>query len=137
MPAYGFDDNKNLIGVYSTNEATNINEFEIDTDGNGSMRIKLPKKIDISIYRDRVEVPANGSITTYMFNKLNSYYKNAAGVKTFVSAHTNTPDMRKITATTNIVYDSDDDPKIAIKVFNDSDVTTDVILDVLVIGEKV
>lgn len=137
MPAYGFDANKNLIGVYSTNEATNINEFEIDTDGNGSMRIKLPKKIDISIYRDRVEVPANGSITTYMFNKLNSYYKNAAGVKTFVSAHTNTPDMRKITATTNIVYDSDDDPKIAIKVFNDSDVTTDVTLDVLVIGEKV
>lgn len=45
--------------------------------------------------------------------------------------------MRKITATTNIVYDSDDDPKIAIKVFNDSDVTTDVTLDVLVIGEKV
>lgn len=137
MPAYGFDANKNLIGVYSTDEATNINEFEIDTDGNGSMRIKLPKKIDISIYRDRVEVPANGSITTYMFNKLNSYYKNAAGVKTFVSAHPNTPDMRQITATTNIVYDSDDDPKIAIKVFNDSNVATDVILDVLVIGEKV
>lgn len=136
MPAYGFDDNKNLIGVYSTNEAPNINEFEIDTDGNGNMRINLPKKIDISIYRDNVEVPAKGSITTYMFNKLNYYYKNAAGVKTFVSAHPNTPDVRQITATTNIVYDSDDDPKIEIKVFNDSDVATDVILDVLVIGEK-
>lgn len=135
MPAYGFDANKNLIGVYSTNETPNINEFEIDTDGNGNMRVNLPKGIDISIYRDSVTVPANGSKMVYMFRKLNNYYKNAANVKTFVSAHPNTPDMRQITATTNIMYDSDDDPEIAIEVFNNSNVDTDVALDVLVIGE--
>lgn len=131
MATYGFDEKKNMVEVPDTKM------FEVTTDGNGSMRLNLPNKMDISIYRDTVEVPANGSKSVSMFKKLNSYYKNAAGVKTFVSAHPNTPDMREITATTNINYDSDVDPLIMIKVFNNSSVTTDVILDVLVIGEKV
>lgn len=130
MATYGFDEKKNLVEVPATKM------FEVTTDNNGSMRLDLPNKMDISIYRDTVEVPANGSKSVSMFKKLNSYYKNAAGVKTFVSAHPNTPDMREITATTNINYDSDDDPLIMIKVFNNSSVTTDVILDVLVVGEK-
>ena len=131
MATYGFDEKKNLVEVPATKM------FEVTTDGNGSMRLNLPNKMDISIYRDTVEVPAHGSKWVYMFKKLNSYYKNAANIKTFVSAHPNTPDMRQITATTNIMYDSDSDPEIAIQVFNDSDVATYVILDVLVIGEKV
>lgn len=131
MATYGFDEKKNLVEVPATKE------FVVESSGSGDMRLFLPNKMDISIYEDKVEVPAHGSKLVYMFKKLNSYYKNAANIKTFVSAHPNTPDMRQITATTNIMYDSDDDPEIAIKVFNDSDVATHVILDVLVIGEKV
>lgn len=136
MSAYGFDANKNLVEVPRVEEVPNINTFAVEQSGDGDMRLYLPNKMDISIYKDTVEVPAHGSKLVYMFNKLNNYYKNAASVKTFVSAHPNTPDMRQITATTNIVYDSDLDPKIAIEVFNNSDVATDVVIDVLVIGER-
>lgn len=133
MATYGFDEKKNLVEVPATKE------FTIDPSGSGDMRLYLPNKLDISIYRDKVEVPANGSKEISMFKKLNNYYKfdGRYTVKTFVNANPNTPDLRQITATCGIKYDSDGDPMISVFVFNEHSVATEVVLDVLVIGEKV
>lgn len=136
MATYGFDENKNLVNVPRVEDVPPVKSFTIDVDDNGSMRLTLPNKIDISVYRANTTVNANSSKNITMFNKLKAYYKDPLKLKMFVNVNPISPEARQVSATCGLAYDSKDDALININIFNNYSVSTEVNIDVLVIGEK-
>lgn len=135
MATYGFDENKNLVNVPRVEDVPPVKSFMIDVDSNGSMRLTLPNKMDISVYRAKTTVNASSSKNIMMFNKLKAYYKNPLELKMFVNVNPISTEARPVFATCGLAYDSEGDALIDINVFNNYNVSTEVNIDVLVIGE--